>query len=302
MKIVAIGEVLWDAFPSGERLGGAPFNFSAHAARLGAEVAFVSGVGADERGDRVIAAMPGLMLSSRYVRRVPGTATGIVSVALNQEGEPTYTIHRPAAYDFPRLDSAALESLRAMKPDWIYYGTLAQTSEEVRNATLAAIGASPSAKRFYDINLRPGSSDPSLVRELLGAASFVKLNEPESRLVAGWTGLSPAPLELFTELFCEQFGLYGLCVTLGESGCAVRVGKEFARCPGYEVEVKDAVGAGDSFAAALLFGIANGWTAQETGAFANRVGALVASRSGAIPDWTVAEALSLPYNRMHEQY
>ena len=33
MRIVSIGEILWDVFPNGEHLGGAAFNFSAHARR-----------------------------------------------------------------------------------------------------------------------------------------------------------------------------------------------------------------------------------------------------------------------------
>jgi len=32
MKIISLGEVLWDILPSAEHLGGAPFNFALHAA------------------------------------------------------------------------------------------------------------------------------------------------------------------------------------------------------------------------------------------------------------------------------
>ncbi len=58
---------------------------------------------------------------------------------------------------------------------------------------------------------------------------------------------------------------------------------------GYPVEVADTVGAGDAFAAAFLHGLINRWDLAEIARFSNRVGALVASRPGAIPDWTPAE-------------
>ena len=33
--VVGLGEVLWDVFPEGKKLGGAPANFAYHAAQLG---------------------------------------------------------------------------------------------------------------------------------------------------------------------------------------------------------------------------------------------------------------------------
>ena len=69
----------------------------------------------------------------------------------------------------------------------------------------------------------------------------------------------------------------------------MRIGKDLAECPGYPVNVVDTVGAGDAFAAAFLHGLAAGWSAAKTGDFANRLGALVASRAGAVPEWSVGE-------------
>jgi len=59
VNIISIGEVLWDVVGPDEHLGGAPFNFAAHLARLGHHVSFVSAVGMDERGQRIVDAMPG---------------------------------------------------------------------------------------------------------------------------------------------------------------------------------------------------------------------------------------------------
>jgi len=57
--------------------------------------------------------------------------------------------------------------------------------------------------------------------------------------------------------------------------------------------VADTVGAGDAFAAALLHGLDAGWPALEVADFANRLGALVASRSGGTPEWSLAELRAL---------
>src|SRR5215831_7591416 len=68
-----------------------------------------------------------------------------------------------------------------------------------------------------------------------------------------------------------------------DQGCVLAVGDEYAEARGYKVQVVDTVGAGDAFAAAFMHGWNAGWAARDIADFANRVGALVASRAGAIP-------------------
>ena len=84
-----------------------------------------------------------------------------------------------------------------------------------------------------------------------------------------------------------------MCVTLGARGCAMLCGDEFVEVPGHRVEVADPVGAGDAFAAAFLHGLMSHWPVPKIAQFANRVGAVVASRHGAIPDWNLTEVVSL---------
>lgn len=292
MNIVSIGEILWDVFPAGERLGGAPFNFSAHAARLGHSVAFLSGVGRDALGDRALAQMSSLGVSPAWMTKVTDAPTGSVTVELDR-GEPRYTIHRPAAYDFPALDDAHLDAVSRLPPHCIYYGTLAQTSPAVRLLTQRVFEACPNVPRFYDVNLRPGSDDPALVSGLIASAQIVKLNREEAHRLAPTWSLPASPVEAFCRAVTDRFSLIGVCVTLGAEGCAIFYRGEFVACPGVRVSVQDAVGAGDAFSAALVHGLFQGLPLAETGALANRVGALVASRAGAIPDWSLAEALSL---------
>jgi fructokinase len=289
MRIVSIGEILWDVFDDAEHLGGAVFNFAAHAARLGHQIFFVSAVGDDERGRRALERTTALGLSTRYVSTTSEAPTGIVTVTVAADGQPSFVIHRPAAYDAAQLSDEELAELVAVRPDWVTFGTLQQTDPRARELVRRASEALPGARRFYDVNLRRDSYTPDLVDELLAAADVVKLNEDEARQLS--PGLS---IEQFCRQRARRHGWQAVCVTRGAAGCSVLIGGEFRSSPGYKVEVVDSVGAGDAFSAAFLHGLFLGWDPDRTADFANRVGALIASRPGGTPEWTVAEAEVLP--------
>jgi fructokinase len=293
MKIVSVGEVLWDILPSAEHLGGAPFNFAWHAHNLGHEVCFVSAVGNDRRGSQTLEQMADLGLSARFVRRVSDYPTGTVTVNLDSPGLPQYVIHRPAAYGFPALGLAEFEALLNPAPDWIYFGTLQQTSAPAHNLLLKLMAAAPAARYFYDINLRVNCFTPELVRSLARHAHVLKLNEQEIPDLREISGLQGDSLEQFCRNCLRGFQLNAVCITLGPKGCALLLGHEYIESSGFLTSVADTIGAGDAFSAALLHGINAGWSAARIAEFANRIGALVASRPGATPKWTMAEAMAL---------
>jgi fructokinase len=268
MTIFSIGEILWDVFPDSVRLGGAPFNFAVNAHRLGHRVIFLSAVGNDDRGRDALRRAAALGLSTAFIQTAADQPTGSVSVRLDAEGHPDFTIHRPAAYDCLTLDDAQLRRLAELRPDWIYFGTLYPMQGTAREIVRRLMDAMPHARRFYDVNLRRDCYTPELVRELLAMADAVKMNDDEAAL---FPGLDEVPQ---------------VAITRGGQGCLVRIGTDQAECPGYPVKVADTVGAGDAFAAAFLHGLGLGWSAAKTGDFANRLGALVASRAGAVPDWS----------------
>jgi len=293
MTIVTIGEILWDVFPDTEHLGGASFNFAVHARRLGHEVFFVSAVGEDQRGRRALERMKELDLPAGFVRTAPGAATGHVTVALDSGGQPRFTLHRPAAYDLVELAGGDLERLAALRPAWIYYGTLHQMNPHAREVTRRLVDAIPGARCFYDINLRVDSYERSLVRWLMTRADVVKLNDAEAEAVEAMFDTASASLEDFCRSYARQFGWESICVTRGARGCAVLAAGEYAEAEGYPVRVADTVGAGDAFAAAFLHGLGCGWPAAQIADFANRVGAVVAGKPGGTPFWTPAECAAL---------
>ena len=293
MRIVTIGEILWDVFPDGERLGGAPFNFSAHAARLGHEVRFLSAVGDDPRGHAALESARVLGLSTEFLRLTPGAPTGVVSVSLDPQGVPSFTIHRPAAYDNLRLSPVDLEALARFEPHVVYFGTLHQTTPEAKALTRLVIEACPQARRFYDVNLRPESYNLILLEELLLLADVVKLNADEAVELSRLFGVPFTSVRQFCEYWSERCGWEIAAVTLGEKGCAIFGDGEWVEAPGYPVEVSDTVGSGDAFAAALVHGLSMGWPLAQVADLGNRVGALVASRPGAVPPWTLDECQAL---------
>lgn len=289
--IVSIGEILWDVFPDAEHLGGASFNFSVHAVRLGNEVAFVSAVSDDERGRTARFRAASLGLDPEFIQVVDGAPTGLVSVRIDPLGQPDFTIHRPAAYDLLILDPPRLAALAERKPGWIYYGTLHQLEPSSRAATRRLVEALPGARKFYDVNLRRDSYTPQLVLQLLSESDVVKLNDQEVAAVEAMAGCHSASFREFTEVWSKRYGWQAVAVTRGKDGCAVRIGDDYAEAPGRLVTVADTVGAGDAFAAGLWHCLSRNCGAAWTADFANRLGALVASRAGGQPEWTTEELL-----------
>jgi fructokinase len=293
LKLISIGEVLWDLLPGAEHLGGAPFNFALHARHLGHQVCFVSAVGHDRLGHRALERMEEAGLSVRFVSRNSQHPTGTATVALDDAGVPQFHIHRPAAYDFPALEPADFHALLTPQPEWIYFGTLQQMSSPAHELTMRLLCASPAARHFYDVNLRPGCFTPELVRGLARHAHVLKLNEQELPVLAELGEIRSSSREEFCRDCARVFDLEAVCITRGPTGCALLLRDQFLEARGFRVRVADTIGAGDAFSAALLHGIAAGWSSTRIADFANRVGALVASRPGGTPKWTAAEAMSL---------
>ncbi len=290
MKIISTGEVLWDVFDHSEILGGAPLNFSASLQRLGHTVNLVTGVGTDDRGNRILERMKELGLSTEFVQRISGVDTGIARVTLDSGGSASFVIPRPAAFDSLNIDDQLFSSIAALHGDWIYFGTLSNVSQSNLDLLNEILRDTPTIKGFYDMNLREGHWQLALVEQLAHLATVLKLNDVESEIL--FHLLYPTErysLEDFCRRWATQFKIETICVTLGSQGCAVFADDQLRLFPGYRVQVADTVGAGDAFAAGFLHGLSQPWPLDQKAAFANALGALVASRAGATPEYTVED-------------
>ena len=290
--VAVLGEVLWDVFDHSRRLGGAPLNFAAHASRLGHHALLISAVGTDSLGEGTLEATEAFGLMTEFLQKTTQLPTGVARVHLGPGDRTRFMIERPAAYDAISISDRDLARLVSHAPDWLYYGTLFASTAAGEAALCRLSNALPAAARFYDLNLRPDCWSAPLVTRLLRNADVVKLNEEEIELVQEFTGL-PRATETFCREAANRYGWQAVCVTLGARGCAILAHGDYVESQGHAVAVADTVGAGDACAAAFMHGLISEWSAAEIADFANRVGALVASRHGAIPAWTLEEAVAL---------
>ena len=69
-NIFVFGEVLWDVFPDNRVIGGAPFNFSAHLAALGASSYLISAVGNDILGSETLNCIAEKNVDASFVKTI----------------------------------------------------------------------------------------------------------------------------------------------------------------------------------------------------------------------------------------
>lgn len=233
-------------------------------------------------------------LDTSFVRRVAELPTGIAKVQKDARGNGSFEISRPAAFDVLQIDSADLERLCDLAPEWIYFGTLAQTCPQTEALLQEILTHLPKARRFYDVNLRRGHWHLPLVERLASRATVLKLNEEEAQVISSMQNDTKTfSLIEFCRRWSEQHGPEIVCVTRGEMGCSIWADGRLTSYGGYAVRVADTVGAGDAFSAAFLHGLGQGWPMEQVAARANAAGALVASRVGAMPLWSLDECLEL---------
>jgi fructokinase len=82
----------------------------------------------------------------------------------------------------------------------------------------------------------------------------------------------------------DKYGLRLLALTRGEKGSVLYTRDEVSEHPGIPAEVRDSVGAGDSFAAAVLDGILRGRTLDDINDRGNIIASYVCSQDGATPE------------------
>jgi len=280
--VVGLGEVLWDCFADSRLPGGAPANVAFHACQLGCLGIVCSRVGRDESGDELVEFLRSQGLRTDWVQRDPVHKTGTVTVDTSRSDHPRFIIHEDVAWDYLEFD-AALEGLVA-RAATVCFGTLAQRSDASRRAIHRALEAAPrDCLVVYDVNLRQHFYQKDWVEASLAASRVVKLNAEEVIDLDKLLGLASPDQKGFARAIQRRFDVPTVCITRGEAGCLLAGPDGAVESPGVPIRLADAVGAGDAFTAALIWGQLHGWPLERQAAFANAVGALVASRAGAMP-------------------
>ena len=280
-NVIGIGEILWDLLPSGKQLGGAPANFACHARGLGARSRVISRVGRDSLGTEILQRLQALGLPAAEIQTDPSAPTGTVSVELAADGQPRFTIHENVAWDRLALEKAALAAVAAA--DAVSFGTLAQRREPSRGTIRALLAAvRPDALRILDINLRQNYFSREIIATSLRLANIVKFNDSELPVLADMMGLRGSARRQIEGL-ARRHALRLVCLTRGAHGSLLYSGGHWADDPSQPVAVKDTVGAGDAFTAALAMGVLEGKPLDAINRRANQLARYVCSCEGATP-------------------
>jgi fructokinase len=295
-RALVIGEALIDIVerdgqPLGEHVGGSPLNVAIGLGRLGRDVDFLTHIGRDDRGKRI-------------VDYVEASGVQLVSGSVDAKRTPTALARLDASgaasYVFD-IEWALAGTPEVAPPLVAHTGSIAGFLDPGCLATAALLDTyRPSATISYDPNVRPALiSDHEQARtrieRLVERADVVKASdedlrwidpsrEPE-RIAETWLGLGPSIV----------------AVTMGGQGAFAVCAAGTVRVPALPVEVVDTVGAGDAFMTGLIDAL---WTLDLLGAAkrvdlahislddlqtvvqaAARMGAVVVTRAGAdMPD------------------
>ncbi len=281
-KITSFGEILFDVYPDGKKLGGAPFNFIYHIIKLTGKANFVSRVGNDQNGDEILQILKDREISSEFIQIDQNHKTGVAKTTLNEKKIPDFIIEENVAYDFIELTDP-LKKLISQNTDCFYFGTLAQRSEQSRN-TVQKLAADPNIKCICDLNIRQNYYTPETIEQSLSASDVLKLNEQELELVNKLIIKSEVNKTETVEKMMRIFNIELLCVTKGSSGAILyKDGQENY----YKIKndkVVDTVGAGDAYASMLCIGYLMNWSIEKINKLASEFANEIIKVKGALPE------------------
>lgn len=240
--------------------GGKAANQAVAARRLGAHVALVGAVGNDDLGAELRRGLSDEGVDVRAVRTIPGRASGVALIVVQAGGENTITVAPGANGELGIHDaSATADALRSAD------ALLLQLEVPVA-ASLTAASAARAAGKLVVLNAAPLTDPvPAETLALLAASDVVVANEEEAAALGRY---ATAPSGR-------------LVVTLGAQGARWTDGGATGRCAAFAVDSVDAVGAGDTFTAALAVAFAGGAPLPDAVRCGCAAGALATLRSGA---------------------
>jgi fructokinase len=280
---IGLGELLWDMFPEGKQLGGAPANFAYMTSLLGDEGIVASRVGTDALGRAAGRRLERLGVRAGHLQLDPDHPTGTVKVSVDPAGQPTFDIAESVAWDF----FAWTPEWRALaqRADAVCFGSLAQRCPQSRATVRLFLSAlRPGSTRVFDVNLRQSFYDAETLSESAKLADIMKVNTDELAIVAKLLRIPFIYDELRAAHWLRDIlGLKLVCITRGAKGSLIVSADETSEHPGYRIHVADTVGAGDAFTAALVYHYLRRASVPTLNEAANRMGAWVSSQVGATP-------------------
>jgi sugar/nucleoside kinase (ribokinase family) len=291
MDVVCLGIVVADAIarPVGElpergslglvdevslHGGGCALNTASALVRLGLSAGVVGKVGDDALGDFILALLDGRGVDRRGVLTDPAVATSASVVLVDSAGERTF-LHLPGASRSLRADE--LDPSRLFSGRALHLGG-ALVLDELDGDPAAGLlaearsrGLVTSLDTVWDATGRWERVLPMLPHVDLFVPSL-----PEGRAITG----EEEPAAVASWLRARGVG--AVVLKCGASGCYVSGDGLEGVVRAFPVAAVDGTGAGDAFAAGLLYGRLADWPLERSARFANAVGALATTAVGAV--------------------
>jgi fructokinase len=265
-------------------------------------------LGRDSLGQKAFEQIERLGMETEFIQWDESYPTGTVDVRFLKPGQPDFTIIENVAYDRIELNTQMIDLVESA--DCLCFGTLIQrcdisrkTLRELldrfahRNHASAGLSknAAPRAPlALLDINLRKNCYTEETIRESIGRADVLKLNEEEAPVLAKLYGASSTSLPDVAQRLMEKTSLEYCVITLGPKGVfAASVQPELLYLPTYRVQLEDSCGAGDAFTAGFIHCLLGGESLTRACQFGNAMGALVAAQIGATQRLSLREVEAL---------
>ena len=255
--------------------GGCASNAAIAVARLGLPVDIMGKIGVDALGDFFLGELQKRGVGTRAVLRDPEVGTSGTMVLVDPGGERRF-VHFIGANARFRLEDVNFELIAragilhiggALVLPGLDGEPMAEVLKRARQSGLITL---------LDVVWDDTGRWMQVLAPCLPYVDYFIPSLPEGQAL---TGLED-PDQVARALLEYGIGTVGL--KMGADGCLVMTAQgEALRLPAYEVEVVDATGAGDAFAAGFIAGIWHGWPLEQTARFANAVGGLNVTGFGA---------------------
>lgn len=265
--------------------GGKGANQAVAAARLGARVAMIGGVGADAFGPELLEIMRREGVEINQVEQNPQAPTGIALIMLDQTGQNTMIVVSGANTQLKT--DAVLRSLEKMTNIRL----LITQFEVSMDTTQAAIAWAQSQHIAVLLNAAPARQVPPA---FFKGTDYLVVNEQETECLTGAPVHDPSS----AALAAQQMGAWGVpvvIVTLGAQGAVVWAQGQATHVPARQVKVVDTTAAGDAFIGGLANAVLKKMPITEAVRYANCAGALSTMTLGAQPSLPTAAAVQRLY-------
>lgn len=284
VKVLCFGEVLWDNLPTGPVPGGAPMNVAYHLNKFGIEASTASSIGNDEKGKTLAGFIENCGMETSLIQIHPTLPTSEVKVWLDEKNNASFEICEPVAWDEILLTNELKEAAETCSA--IVFGSLASRNVTTRTTLLSLL--ENKLLKIMDVNLRAPFNHKEVIEPLLNRSDIVKLNDSELIQIGEWYGFT-GELKEVALMLTDHFSLDAMLITRGENGACIVTDGSYYEHPGYKVQVADTVGSGDAFLAGFLSAWFNEKPIPEALNDACVIGAVVATYSGATPDYKIED-------------